>query len=117
MSELKPCQRCGKSRIEAYECNKESGSPYFFIHCNDCWNKSDIYSTLKEAVSAWNSRPLEDALNAENAALKEKVAEMEANNARIYKAISRILHRCLDGAYLDCRIIKRVLSKALNGGE
>ena len=42
----------------------------------DCGYQSDAMPSYEEAVKAWNTRPIEDALRAENEALRERVQVM-----------------------------------------
>ena len=60
MSELKPCPFCGKE--PAIHAN-------FAICVNDDCEQSDYWTGLE--VDTWNTRPIEDALNA-------RIAELEA---------------------------------------
>ena len=65
MSELKPCPFCGSKNttLDYFEisCPQELGT---LVLCGDCGS----YST---SVDRWNTRPIEDALNA-------RIAELEA---------------------------------------
>ena len=61
MDELKACPFCGSSNIQPAPL-----SDYEWYRCNDC----DALSGRGGAIG-WNSRPLEDALQAEIARLRE----------------------------------------------
>ena len=63
MDELKACPFCGSSNIQPAPL-----SDYEWYRCNDC----DALSGRGGAIG-WNSRPLEDALQAEIARLRKKV--------------------------------------------
>ena len=75
MSELKPCPFCGSSNttLDYYEisCPQELGT---IVVCNDC-------GASAKSIDDWNTRPIEDALNA-------RIAELEAENERL----SQLLH-------------------------
>lgn len=58
MDELKPCPFCGCTEIGVYI--EMEGD---FAVCDDCDNFSDLHK--------WNTRPLEDAKDAEIARLRE----------------------------------------------
>lgn len=97
--QLKGCPFCGgKARIKTCECDDVS---FWQVTCGNpkCFCSSALfYSTREEAVAAWNSRPIEDALqkeldearedNADN--MEYHVAERErlkSENARLRKAL------------------------------
>ena len=65
MSELKPCPFCGSSNttLDYYEisCPQELGT---IVVCNDC-------GASATSIVDWNTRPIEDALNA-------RIAECES---------------------------------------
>ena len=70
---LKPCPFCGSSNttLDYYEisCPQEIGT---LVFCSDCGS----YST---SVDRWNTRPIENALEA-------RVAELEAENEKLKAA-------------------------------
>ena len=71
MSELKPCPFCGsKVEIKVFDGQEHYTCPNFRCPIIS-WDKADI----------WNTRPIEDALNA-------RIAELEAENERL----SQLLH-------------------------
>jgi len=69
MSERKPCPFCGSSNatLDYYEISgpQELGT---IVVCNDC-------GASAKSIVDWNTRPIEDALNA-------RIAELEAAQAR-----------------------------------
>ena len=69
MSELKPCPFCGKE--PAIDNN-------FAICVNDDCELSDYWSGLEDY--SWNTRPIEDALNA-------RIAELEAERLELRKTL------------------------------
>ena len=75
MDELKACPFCGSSNttLDYYEisCPQELGT---IVVCNDC-------GASAKSIVDWNTRPIEDALNA-------RIAELEAENERL----SQLLH-------------------------
>lgn len=99
MSELKPCPFCGQ---EMGETINSDGN-----YCEHYCSFIDYSGTLnEEGKTKWNTRPVEDALSAENEALKAKVAELEAENERLKRQLN-INQYDLDG----------MASEILNGGE
>jgi hypothetical protein len=72
---LQPCPFCGSSNttLDYYEisCPQELGT---IVVCNDC-------GASATSIVDWNTRPIEDALNA-------RIAELEAENERL----SQLLH-------------------------
>lgn len=66
MDELKACPFCGSSNIQPAPL-----SDYEWYRCNDC----DALSGRGGAIG-WNSRPLEDALQAEIARLRDVLEEI-----------------------------------------
>jgi hypothetical protein len=70
---LKPCPFCGCSNI-----NYEPGE--WGMWCNNCgYGFSSEYSDdFSESVTSWNTRPIEDALHAELAAARLRIAALEA---------------------------------------
>ena len=70
MSEIKPCPFCGSSNttLDYYEisCPQELGT---IVVCNDC-------GASAKSIVDWNTRPIEDALNA-------RIAELEAENDQL----------------------------------
>ena len=72
MSELKPCPFCG-SKAELITQHRLLA---YFVECaNEQCSGSVQGDTEDEVVSAWNARPIEDALNA-------RIAELEAESVR-----------------------------------
>ena len=68
---LKPCPFCNCGDIEV---DDEWG-----IYCNDCgWGIPYDNKSKRSTVRKWNTRPIEDALRAEIAALKEESARIRA---------------------------------------
>ncbi len=61
MSELKPCPFCGRSDVIF---NQDTD----IVHCRWC---GGVYDSLFLCDASWNTRPIEDALNA-------RIAELEA---------------------------------------
>ena len=73
--ELRPCPFCksNNTTLDYYEisCPQELGT---IVVCNDC-------GASAKSIVDWNTRPIEDALNA-------RIAELEAENERL----SQLLH-------------------------
>ena len=64
MSELKPCPFCGSSKIKSHDY----GNVELLYRCEDCGGE--------HFHSNWNTRPIEDALQA-------RIAELEWNNSEL----------------------------------
>jgi len=86
--ELKPCPIC--KREHEIDIDEEFGS-VMFRHKNFDWNKDNCLLaeqelsenvSVKQFIEAWNTRPIEDALRAENDRLREALREI-ANSAGI----------------------------------
>jgi len=74
MSDLKPCPFCGSSNttLDYYEisCPQELGT---IVVCNDC-------GASAKSIVDWNTRPIEDALNARIAELEGKIDQLTAHS-------------------------------------
>lgn len=103
--ELKPCPFCGCTAEEIYE-SPDWGFEINYHHCDDCpvSGHNDQYETAEEAVEAWNTRPIEDALRAENARLLEALKEICGTGRRY-------------GDYRDTEVMFDLAEQALKGGE
>lgn len=55
MSDLKPCPFCGEDRASI--CVQPDG-----VHCNACEVFVEWPNNRHDTISAWNDRPIEDAL-------------------------------------------------------
>jgi len=82
MDELKACPFCGSSNttLDYYEisCPQELGT---IVVCNDC-------GASAKSIVDWNTRPIEDALNA-------RIAELEAENEKINYFFRRLRMFCI----------------------
>lgn len=89
---LKPCPFCG-SEAELRFSEGESGKRYYWIPCKKCSCCQTIFDTPQEAVSAWNSRPIEDLKDDENAWLEKNLKDYNRvmlENARLREALEEI---------------------------
>ena len=72
--EIRPCPFCGSSNttLDYYEisCPQELGT---IVVCNDC-------GASAKSIVDWNTRPIEDALNARIAELEKRTAELHYAN-------------------------------------
>lgn len=72
---LKPCPFCGgKPDLGSY-----SSSRTWIVVCSKCEAETQVYETKREAVKAWNARPIEDAKTEEIERLKEICIKMQKN--------------------------------------
>lgn len=82
MSELKPCPFCGGLNQTIEECFNYTFSEAF-VQCDSCGARSEIEDNVspkkakEKAIKIWNTRPIEDALRAENERLKKALKEAE----------------------------------------
>jgi Lar family restriction alleviation protein len=71
--ELKPCPFCGYGKIL-----QNSGDGYFVscMKCGSRGSKKKYYETMSDAITAWNTRPIEDEKDREIAELKKELNEV-----------------------------------------
>ena len=82
MSEkVRNCKVCqGKAKGQS---GSDPENEWYWFACagtdieEDCGYQSDAMPSYEEAVKACNTRPIEDALRAENEALRERVDKLE----------------------------------------
>lgn len=67
--ELKPCPFCGSDDIDVTYTYVDGGLDYY-AECTDCYCRGAWEPTGAKARAAWNSRPIEDALQARIDALE-----------------------------------------------
>lgn len=121
---LKPCPFCGGKAT----CVEFYGE--YHVLCCDCHAAGQDCSTRENAVSAWNTRPIEDELDKKNGYLigtchdlhdivEEFRAECDQKDLEI-KRLREALESILDAAQKDepcIMAIKTVAYMALKGGE
>ena len=82
MSNLKPCPFCGKDPNQA---TAELGDrPCFYYECENpkCGAaEKGWHDTEKEAINAWNTRPIEDAL-------RKEIAQLQADNRSLVEQMN-----------------------------
>lgn len=87
MSKLKPCPFCGSDdRIILIPSDNSLMADYRSkdeVYCRDCGANQYALGKLK-AIKKWNTRPVEDALRAENETLKAKLKEYEDMGTAAY---------------------------------
>lgn len=102
MSELRPCPFCGTESVlfmpELLATQQ--------IYCKFCETSIIFGGTIEWDTKRFNSRPIEDALTAENAELKAKVAKLEKYNARMREALEFV--RNFEGHDLDSESHKAI---------
>lgn len=77
--ELKPCPFCGgKAEIIKDEM-------HVWVHCTNCDSDTDLYQIQKEAVAAWNRRPILEQLEAENKRLREALEHAVTTDTTVDK--------------------------------
>lgn len=68
MSELKPCPFCGSTDIKLHDEISHA------VWCQECFAEVPSID-IESAIKLWNTRPIEDALNARIAELEEEIQE------------------------------------------
>lgn len=71
--ELKPCDHCGEEDGVVI-WKHERG---YIVECGECGASSGVYPTRGKAAEAWNRRPAEETLKAENDELRYIVEQFE----------------------------------------
>ena len=67
MDKLLPCPFCaGEARILGGGTDKDGVLKGYFVECKDCHASTRRFGAdnLDQAIDAWNTRPLEDAIEA-----------------------------------------------------
>ena len=69
-------------------CNQEASvlteREDYRVVCGNCAASTGCFETEKEAVAAWNTRPIEDEL-------REKIRKLEAENKRFREALEHVV--------------------------
>lgn len=86
MSELKPCPFCGKETAEV-ECD----GAFWWVKCQSCGASGHVYWFILNngnardiVIDNWNTRPIEDALNARIAELELR---LDVYNGNMYDVV------------------------------
>ena len=84
MSDLKPCPFCGK---DPNQTTAELGDrPCFYYECeNPKCHAAEMgwHDTEQEAIDAWNTRPIEDAL-------RKEIAQLQADNRSLVEQMNQM---------------------------
>ena len=91
----KPCPFCGCEKTTVFKRNLHSDGVHK-LHWVDCanvncevhFNKGEF--DQKEAERKWNTRPIEDALRAENERLKEESKAVKIENMKLRTGLEQI---------------------------
>ena len=59
MAELKPCKKCGSENWCVWTCYSPNYIAGYYVDCDDCLWKTDVYKTEAEAIEAWNRRAVD----------------------------------------------------------
>jgi len=91
MSDLKPCPFCGK---EPNQTSTELGDrPCFYYECENpkcCAAEMGWHDTEQEAIDAWNTRPIEDAL-------RKEISQLQADNRSLVEQMNQQSSEDADG--------------------
>lgn len=92
--ELKPCPFCGG------EAEITKNEMRVWVHCTKCYSDTNLYQTQKEAVDAWNLRPIDDysvkyepnsySCRSCKNGTDEEIKRLEAENKRLREALELI---------------------------
>lgn len=104
IEELKPCPFCGESDFEIccqwnnkkIEEGKYSLNRVYFLFCCKCGVPRLFQTTEKELIAAWNHRPAEDALKAEQEALIRIHQKENAEHDSIIQTLKKQLAASYD---------------------
>ncbi len=75
---LKPCPFCDNGSHKPKNSSEVKTVVKNMSYCPWCGTKSAWYGTKKEAIDAWNTRPIESALQKRIAELETGIAELES---------------------------------------
>ena len=90
--ELKPCPFCGEKLV--HDSEHYSGPIWerlyqsYRVECPKCCASTTEYMTAKEAIDAWNNRPIEDEFSAKIDELR-KEREIMLEELYAYQGIAR----------------------------
>lgn len=87
-TKLKPCPFCGG------EANIAKGQIEFWAYCPHCGAQTEFYETEREAAEAWNTRPIEDALQKELDEAREDNCENMEYHVAERKRLRKLLKSC-----------------------
>ena len=117
--EMKPCPHCGSDDIDVTYTYVDDGLDYY-AECTDCYCRGAWEPTAAKARAAWDSRPIEDALQARIDALKAsgiealrraEVAEQERDTYKakvnVLVAENRSVHCTLQRVFSQCTALLR----------
>jgi len=112
-NKLKPCPFCGNTEDDASLGQGSSESMFlseqhimYHVEC-ECDAKGEPCETWEGAINAWNTRPIEDALEAENKRLKDA----------LWKISSITVQSGSPEDLIAVSFLKGIASQALNGDE
>jgi len=109
MSNLKPCPFCG---TEPNHMTSELGDrPCFYYECDNpkCGAaEKGWHDTEQEAINAWNTRPIEDALRKEIAQLKKDRLEFKAQCFHKDETISVLKNRITELEFDNRSLVEQI---------
>lgn len=75
--ELRECPFCNHDALIVAYIHHRHGTKIYHGECNVCGAESKACDSKEEAIKAWNTRPAEDALKAENQRLEDTLTYIE----------------------------------------
>jgi len=72
MDELKPCPFCGWTDVGYIQTICDG---WYLVECKNCQCEGALCETIEEAITAWNFRAAEDALNAQLETIKSELEQ------------------------------------------
>jgi Lar family restriction alleviation protein len=102
MSELKPCPFCGRNKYLEAQYEKGDHS----VYCNYCGATGSFRVGDNSELDLWNTRPIEDALRAENRRLNRALILSRT----VIDAVARETNK-------DFTAINAMIDEALKDGE
>ena len=105
--DLKPCPFCGGEAVDFHRANTGATADWcgpvdHWVCCTgDCGASTCMHGTKDEAIAAWNTRPA------------DRIAALEADNARLREALEQFLS-LIEYQYCGSREAMNALQEADN---
>lgn len=102
--ELKPCPWCNGEAYAFPVLDRNGEHDGFSVLCLGCDASIETYASNEKAIFAWNTRPIEDALRAENEELRAKWDAAHTYTCQRCLGTGTVRTRCIDNpdVHSDC---------------